>query len=70
MPDLPLVERPRRLDGLDVDVRYRGHWGINLHLTLGGLRVRVPASGADPVPVAVGGQVVELAPGSAQEFRL
>ena len=24
---------PEELDGLDFDVRYRGHWGINLHLT-------------------------------------
>ena len=61
---------PEELDGLDFDVRYRGHWGISLHLTPGGLRVRVPATGADPVPVAVDDQVVELAPGSAQEFRL
>jgi hypothetical protein len=61
---------PDELHGLDFDVRYRGHWGISLHLTPGGLRVRVPATGADPVPVAVGDQVVELAPGSAQEFRL
>ena len=22
-----------KLDGLDFEVRYRGHWGINLHLT-------------------------------------
>ena len=26
MPGLPL-------DGLEFDVRYRGRWGINLHLT-------------------------------------
>jgi hypothetical protein len=70
MPDLPLGERQRRLDGLDVDVRYRGHWGINPHLTPGRAAGPGPASGADPVPVAVGGQVVELTPGSAQEFRL
>ena len=61
---------PEELDGLDFDIRYRGHWGINLHLTPRRLRVRVAADGAEPVPVAVRDQVVELAPGSAQEFRL
>jgi hypothetical protein len=61
---------PGELDGLDFDVRYRGHWGISLHLTPGRLRVRVAADGVDPVPVAVRGQLAELAPGSAQEFPL
>jgi trehalose/maltose hydrolase-like predicted phosphorylase len=35
---------PEELDGLDFDVHYRGHWGISLHLTPGGLRVRVAAT--------------------------
>jgi trehalose/maltose hydrolase-like predicted phosphorylase len=61
---------PEELDGLDFDVRYRGHWGINLHLTPRRLRVRMAASGAAPVRIAVRGQVVELAPGSAREFPL
>jgi trehalose/maltose hydrolase-like predicted phosphorylase len=61
---------PEELDGLDFDVRYRGHWGINLHLTARRLRVQVAASGAAPVRVAVRGEVVELAPGSMREFPL
>ena len=61
---------PEELDGLDFDVRYRGHWGINLHLTPRLLRVRVAAADAAPVRVAVRGQVVELAPGSTREFPL
>ena len=61
---------PEELDGLDFDVRYRGHWGINLHLTPRLLRVRVAAADAAPVRVAVRGQVVELAPGSTCEFPL
>jgi trehalose/maltose hydrolase-like predicted phosphorylase len=61
---------PGELDGLDFDVRYHGHWGISLHLTPDRLRVRVAADGATPVRIAVNGQVVELAPGSAQEFPL
>ncbi|MET0477878.1 MAG: glycosyl hydrolase family 65 protein [Actinomycetota bacterium] len=61
---------PEELDGLDFDVRYRGHWGINLHLTPRRLRVRVAASDAAPVRVAVRGEVVDLPPGSMREFPL
>ena len=61
---------PEELDGLDFDVRYRGNWGINLHLTPRRLRVRVPASCATPVRIGVNGQVVELSPGSMHEFPL
>jgi trehalose/maltose hydrolase-like predicted phosphorylase len=59
---------PEELDGLDFDVRYRGNWGINLHLTPERLRVQVPASCAAPVRIGVKGQIVELAPGSTREF--
>jgi trehalose/maltose hydrolase-like predicted phosphorylase len=61
---------PEELDGLDFDLRYRGLWGINLHLTPKLLRVRVAACDGAPVRVAVGGEVVELAPGSTREFPL
>jgi alpha,alpha-trehalase len=59
---------PEELDGLDFDVRYRGNWGINLHLTSDRLRVRVPPSCATPVRIGIKGEVVELAPGSIREF--
>jgi trehalose/maltose hydrolase-like predicted phosphorylase len=59
---------PEELDGLDFDVRYRGNWGINLHLTPDRLRVSVPASCAAPVRIGVKGEVVELAPGTNREF--
>jgi trehalose/maltose hydrolase-like predicted phosphorylase len=59
---------PVELNGLDFDVRYRGNWGINLHLTPDRLRVRVPASCAAPVRIGVKGEVIELAPGSSREF--
>ena len=61
---------PEELDGLDFDLRYRGNWGINLHLTPKRLRVQVPPSCATPVQIAVHGEVVELAPGSTHEFPL
>jgi alpha,alpha-trehalase len=59
---------PEELDGLNFDVRYRGNWGINLHLTPDRLWVRVPASCAGPVRIGVKGEVLELAPGSSREF--
>ena len=59
---------PEELDGLGFDVRYRGHWGVNLHLTRRRLRVQVAASDAAPVRIGVKGEVVELVPGSTREF--
>jgi alpha,alpha-trehalase len=61
---------PEELDGLDFEVRYRGHWGINLHLTPRLLRIRVAESDAAPIRVGVNGEVVELPPGSMREFPL
>jgi trehalose/maltose hydrolase-like predicted phosphorylase len=61
---------PEELDGLDFDVRYRGHWGINLHLTSTTLRVRLAASDAAPIRVGVNGEVIELQPGSVCQFPL
>jgi trehalose/maltose hydrolase-like predicted phosphorylase len=61
---------PDELDGLDFDVRYRGHWGINLHLTPHLLRVRMADSDAAPIKVSVNGEVLELSPGSMREFPL
>jgi alpha,alpha-trehalase len=61
---------PEGLDGLDVDVRYRGHWGIHLRVTRELLRVRVPAGPAPPVTVGVKGEVVEIEPGGMREFPL
>ena len=61
---------PEGLDGLDFDVRYRGHWGINLHLTSQLLRISVAASDAAPIKVGVNGEIVELPPGSIREFPL
>jgi trehalose/maltose hydrolase-like predicted phosphorylase len=61
---------PEKLDGLDFDVRYRGHWGVNLHLTPQLLGVRVADSDAAPIRVGVNGEIVELSPGSMREFPL
>jgi alpha,alpha-trehalase len=61
---------PEELDGIDFDVRYRGHWGINVRVTQALLRVRVPAGRAAPVKVGVKGEVVEIEPGGVREFPL
>ena len=60
---------PEELDGLNFDVRYRGHWGINLHLTPSSCGSRWPTS----TPHHQGrrqGEVVEIAPGGMREFFL
>jgi alpha,alpha-trehalase len=61
---------PEELDGIDFDVRYRGHWGVNVRLTRELLTVRFPAGPAPPVKVGVKGEVAEIAPGGAREFPL
>jgi alpha,alpha-trehalase len=61
---------PEELDGIDFDVRYRGHWGVNVRVAQTLLRVRVPAGRAAPVKVGVKGEVVEIEPGGVREFPL
>jgi alpha,alpha-trehalase len=61
---------PEELEGIDFDIRYRGHWGINVRVTPQQLRVRVPPGRAAPVKVGVKGEVVEIEPGGMREFPL
>jgi len=61
---------PEGLDGLDFAVRYRGHWGIHLHVTPEVLQVLVAGSDAAPVKVGFKGEVVEIEPGGMREFPL
>jgi trehalose/maltose hydrolase-like predicted phosphorylase len=61
---------PEELDGLDFDLRYRGHWGIHLHVTPAALQVLVASSDDGPVRVAVKGEVAEIPPGGMREFPL
>ncbi|NUS09951.1 MAG: glycoside hydrolase family 65 protein [Streptomyces sp.] len=46
-----------------LSLRYRAHWGVDLALHGGRMRVGVPDSGQDPIAVAVGGRTYEVAPG-------
>jgi hypothetical protein len=61
---------PEELSGLDADLRYRGHWGVNLHVLLDRARVRVRPSAGAPIKVSFGDEVVEIPPGDAREFAL
>jgi trehalose/maltose hydrolase-like predicted phosphorylase len=56
------------LDGLELDLRYRGHWGVGVQVTGGRLRVSLRPAAAAPIRVGVKGTVTELAPGEAEEF--
>jgi len=61
---------PEGLDGIDFAVRYRGHWGIHLHVTPQVLRVLVAGSDATPLKVGFKGEVVQIEPGGMREFPL
>jgi len=61
---------PEGLDGLDLAVRYRGHWGVHLHVTPAVLQVLVAGSDAAPVKVGFKGEVVAIEPGGMREFPL
>jgi len=61
---------PEELDGLDFDVRYRGHWGVHLHVTPEVLQVLVVSSDTAPVKVGFKGEVVEIQAGGMREFPL
>jgi trehalose/maltose hydrolase-like predicted phosphorylase len=61
---------PGELDGLDFDVRYRGHWGVNLRFSPERLRVQVADADGAPIRVGVNGEVVGLVPGGMREFPL
>ena len=61
---------PEELDGLDFDVRYRGHWGVNLRFSPERLRVQVADADGAPIRVGVNGEVVGLVPGGMREFPL
>ncbi|MBA2813454.1 glycoside hydrolase family 65 protein [Streptomyces sp. KM273126] len=46
-------------------IRYRGHWGVRLHLRQGELHITVPYSDEAPVTVAVAGRAVSVVPGES-----
>jgi trehalose/maltose hydrolase-like predicted phosphorylase len=46
-------------------LRYRGHWGVNVRLKADRLSVKVPVAAQSPVTVAMGDEVVSVAPGES-----
>jgi trehalose/maltose hydrolase-like predicted phosphorylase len=61
---------PPELEGLHLQLRYRGHWGVQVHLIGDRLRVALPSGRAAPVRVGLRGAVVELEPGETRELPL
>ncbi|CAG7646506.1 glycoside hydrolase family 65 protein [Actinacidiphila bryophytorum] len=57
---VPLPELSR----FHLSLRYRTHWGVGLTLQSGRLRIRVPPSDQDPIPVSLDGRTYAIAPGS------
>ncbi|MEU6058437.1 glycosyl hydrolase family 65 protein [Streptomyces sp. NPDC047097] len=65
---VPLPE----LSAYDVSLRYRGHWGVRLRMTPGGLHVAVPPDGGrSPVEVELAdGRTVAVEPGRSYDLPL
>ncbi|MGW1531025.1 glycoside hydrolase family 65 protein [Streptomyces aureus] len=51
-------------------IRYRGHRGIQLHLSAGRLNVNVPASDEPPVDISLADRTVTVAPGESCTLTL
>ena len=56
-----------QLSRFALTVRYRGHWGVRIHLDATHVGITVPASAAEPVRVRLGGRTWSVPPG---RFRL
>lgn len=59
---------PVPLPGLSrfgLSIRYRGHWGVRLALSTDRLRIAVPSSDREPIPVVLGDRAVSVAPGES-----
>ncbi len=46
-------------------VRYRGHWGVDLKVAAGRIRIGVPDSSQRPIRIARDGHAARVAPGDA-----
>jgi alpha,alpha-trehalase len=61
---------PDELRGLEQRIRFRRHWGVEMAISDGTLRVRLPPSDAPPIRIGYQGEVVELAAGETFEAPL
>ncbi|WP_406510054.1 glycoside hydrolase family 65 protein [Streptomyces sp. NBC_00212] len=51
-------------------IRYRGHWGVRLHMRPGRLHVEIPASVRAPIDIELPGRTVSVASGESCELTL
>jgi alpha,alpha-trehalase len=58
---------PAEVACLQFSMRYRGHWGIEVRIADGQLRVSLPPSDADPVTIGHRGRTFKLAAGERYE---
>jgi trehalose/maltose hydrolase-like predicted phosphorylase len=61
---------PAELRSLEMEIRYRDHWGIRVEVTQERLRVSLPPSDGAPINVGFNGEVVTVDPGGTREFAL
>jgi trehalose/maltose hydrolase-like predicted phosphorylase len=61
---------PSELTTMEFQLRYRGHWGVELRCTHDRVRVGLLRSAAAPIKVALDGQARTLAPGETWEIDL
>ncbi|MFD0273648.1 glycoside hydrolase family 65 protein [Kitasatospora sp. NPDC127111] len=61
---------PSALGRLELELRYRGHWGVVVAADHRTVTVRVRESRQEPVPIRLRGRSVTVAPGEARVFRL
>ena len=60
---------PDGLDGLDLSIRYRGHW-LSIHITHDTLRVAFEEGRSGPACIGFAGEVYEMAQGQDVSFSL
>jgi trehalose/maltose hydrolase-like predicted phosphorylase len=61
---------PSALGRIDLDLRYRGHWGVTVHVDRRTAVLALRESRQDPVQVRFRGSAVTVRPGERREFSL
>ncbi|WP_457034090.1 glycosyl hydrolase family 65 protein [Kitasatospora sp. P5_F3] len=61
---------PHALGHLELDLRYRGHWGVTVAVDRHTVTVGLPESHQQPVQVRVRGTATTVRPGEQQTFTL
>ncbi|MEY9942978.1 glycoside hydrolase family 65 protein [Kitasatospora sp. GAS1066B] len=61
---------PSALGRLELDLRYRGHWGVRITVDRHTATVSLPESHQPPIQVAVRGSTTAIHPGESRSFTL